>query len=85
MASAGGTGTFDVLQQSDPISCGGPLQDRCLWAAESEVSWITVTTTMPRTGDDRVSFTAAPNEAAMSRSGTIRVRNRTVRITQNGR
>jgi hypothetical protein len=31
--TAGGTGTFNVLQMADPNTCGGPLQDRCVWRA----------------------------------------------------
>ena len=27
--AAGGSGTFDVIQQSDPNECGGATQDRC--------------------------------------------------------
>ena len=83
-AAAGGTGTFDVIQQSDPTNCGGPLQNGCMWTAQADASWITVTSGMPRYGDDRVSFTVAPNTGAASRSGTITVRDKTVRITQAG-
>ena len=31
--ATGGSGTFDVLQQSDPNTCGGATQDRCVWSA----------------------------------------------------
>ncbi|MCR4375650.1 MAG: hypothetical protein NUW22_12455, partial [Acidobacteria bacterium] len=55
IGSAGGTGRFDVLQQSDPVGCGGPLQNACLWTATSDASWITVSTAMPQTGDNPVS------------------------------
>jgi hypothetical protein len=80
---AGGTGTFDVLQQSDPIACGGPLQNACMWTAESDAAWITITTGLPRTGDHPLSFTVAANDG-LARSGTIKVRDRTVRISQAG-
>src|SRR5947207_1706627 len=30
----GGARTFDVYQQSDPLECGGPLQDGCVWTAQ---------------------------------------------------
>lgn len=79
---AGGSASFDVLQQSDPTSCGGPLQDRCRWTAESNAAWITVTTPMPQAGDGRVAFTAAANTTGAARSASIVVRNRTVRIVQ---
>jgi hypothetical protein len=84
-SAAGGTGRFDVLQQSDPNTCGGATQDRCLWTARSDVAWITVTTSMPQTGDNPVSFTVAANESATARAGTIAVRDQIVRINQSGR
>jgi hypothetical protein len=83
-AAAGGPGTFDVFQQSDPIQCGGPLQDRCVWSAVSDAPWITVTNPSQRSGDDRVSFTIAANPGPAPRSGTIAVRDKVVTITQAG-
>lgn len=82
--AGGGTFSFDVYQQSDPLECGGPLQDRCVWTAKSDASWLTVTTAMPRAGDDRVSFTAAAN-SGLSRVATITVRDKNVVVTQAGR
>lgn len=85
MTATGGTGRFDVLQQSDPLTCGGATQDRCVWTARSDVSWITVTTSMPQMGDNPVSFTVAANTSTSARTGTITVRDKVVRITQAGR
>ncbi len=82
--SSGGAGRFDVLQQSDPYECGGPLQNACVWSAVANAEWITITNTMPRTGDDPVLFAVAPNAASTARTGTITVRSRTVTITQAG-
>lgn len=82
--AAGGNGSFDVVQQSDPIECGGATQDRCVWSAVSRVPWITITSSMPRTGDDRVRFTVAPNPTGSARTGTITVADQTVQITQGG-
>jgi hypothetical protein len=79
--SSGGQGVFDVLQQSVPVECGGPLQDACRWSAVADAPWIAVTTAMPRTGDDRVTFIVAPSDGA-ERTGTIAVRDKTVRVTQ---
>jgi Viral BACON domain/Putative binding domain, N-terminal len=62
-AAAGGPGTFDVIQQSLPNSCGGPLQDQCVWTARSDAPWITVTSSMPRSGDDPVSSPSPPTPA----------------------
>lgn len=84
-ASSGGSGTFDVIQQSDPIACGGATQDRCVWTAQSDVPWITITGSMPRAGDDRVSFTVATNDGTASREGRISLRDKVVVITQAGR
>jgi hypothetical protein len=77
MGAAGGSGRFDVIQQSDPNNCGGPLQNACLW--------ITVTSTMPQVGDNPVNFVVVPNDSVVQRSGTIVVRDKRVRITQAGR
>jgi Viral BACON domain/Putative binding domain, N-terminal len=84
VATVGGQGHFDVVQQSDPQLCGGPLQNACLWTADSQVPWIIITTPMPQRGDNRVNFTVAPNNTGASRTGTIVVRDKTVTITQSG-
>ena len=83
--AAGGTGRFDVIQQSDPLECGGALQDRCRWTAEADVPWITITTAMPQAGDNPVFFTVAANDSTAPRTGRIVVRDQTVVITQAGR
>jgi CBS domain-containing protein len=85
LAATGGTGRVDVLQQSEPLTCGGATQDRCVWTARSDASWITVTTSMPQMGDNPVSFTVAANTSTSARTGMITVRDRVVRITQAGR
>jgi hypothetical protein len=83
-AAAGGSGSFDVLQESDPNSCGGATQDACVWTATSDVSWITITSSMPRAGDNPVAFTVAPNGATAARTGHITVRDQVVTVTQAG-
>ena len=82
--AAGTTGTFDVVQESDPNTCGGALQDRCVWTARSDVPWVTIGTPMPRTGDDRVSFTVAANTGSNARTGHVTAGDRTVTFTQPG-
>ena len=84
-AAAGGTGSFSVIQQSEPTTCGGPTQDRCVWSAVSNVPWITVAGAMPRAGDDRVTVSVAANGGTAARVGTISVRDKVVTITQAGR
>lgn len=83
--AAGGTGTFSVIQQSDPTECGGATQDRCVWTAQSQVDWITVTSSMPRSGDNPVAFSIAANGNTAPRTGTIAVRDKVVTIAQAGK
>jgi hypothetical protein len=84
--ASGGSYVIQVLQQSEPLTCGGPLQNACLWLALADVSWIVVTTPMPRTGDQQLSFTVASNNDDVSaRTGTITVRDQILRVTQAGR
>jgi len=84
--SAGGQGEFGVWQQTVPdYICGGPWQDACVWTAQASASWITITSHMPRKGDDRVQFTVAPNESSTPRTGKINVADKFVNITQAGR
>jgi len=78
----GGAANFEVVQQSDPYTCGGPLQNACLWTAVSTASWIIITTSMPQVGDNRVNFTVAPNNTGVSRTGAIVIRDKTVTLTQ---
>ncbi len=85
LGSTGGSGTFDVIQQSDPYTCGGATQDQCLWTAQSTAPWITVTSSMPRRGDNPVAFVVGANDSAAARTGTIIIRDKVVTITQAGR
>jgi Putative binding domain, N-terminal/Viral BACON domain len=84
VVAGGGAAKFDVFQQSDPYTCGGPLQNACMWTAQADVGWITVNTSMPQFGDNPVSLTIAPNTTSVARSGNVRVRDQVVRITQAG-
>jgi hypothetical protein len=80
----GGPGRFDVFQESDPNTCGGPLQNGCTWIAQSDVPWMTVITPMPQSGDNTVAFSVMPNDGNAARSGRISVRNQAVVVTQAG-
>lgn len=82
--AAGGTVSFDVLQQATPNVCGGPLQDRCIWTAATTTPWITVTSTMPRQGDQPVQLLVAANPSTSPRTGTVTVEDMTVQIQQAG-
>ena len=83
--SSPASGTFDVIQESVPNTCGGATQDRCIWSAVADVSWITITSSMPRSGDNPVAFTIAANDTPTSRVGRIAVRDKVVVIMQAGR
>ena len=86
VVAGGGPAQFGVYQQSDPYTCGGPLQNACMWIAQPDVSWITVTTAMPQYGDNpQVRLTIAGNDGPAARSGNVRVRDQVVRITQAGK
>jgi hypothetical protein len=63
----------------------GATQDRCGWSAVANAPWLTITSSMPRAGDNPVAFTAAPNQGSDARVGTITVRDKVVLITQAGR
>jgi hypothetical protein len=84
MPAAGGSTTFDVVQQSDPTVCGGPKQNACVWSAVSDAGWVVVTTPMPQMGDGPVTVSVAANSGGSARSATIRLRDLTVRINQAG-
>lgn len=83
VAAAGADDSFDVVSSSTDVSCGGPLQNGCLWSAVPSASWVTVLSSMPRFGDDRVSIRVAANSTGAPRTATIVVRDKTVTIRQN--
>ena len=84
VVAAGGSSRFDVYQMAQPNTCGGPTQNACRWTAQSDVPWITITTSMPQAGDNPVSFTVAANATTTARTGRITVRDKVVLITQAG-
>jgi hypothetical protein len=66
--ACGGDRAFDVYSGSTDVGfCGheGPMSSgRCVWSAQSAAPWITVLTSMPRRGEDRVFFRVAANDRA---------------------
>ncbi len=82
VSGVGGPRTFDVVQQSEPLACGGPLQSVCQWSALSTVPWISVLTSMPRVGDDPVTFAVSPHDGTEPRTGQITVRDQIVTVVQ---
>jgi hypothetical protein len=86
VVAAGGAAQFGVYQQSDPYTCGGPLQNACMWIAQADVGWIHVITSMPQYGDNpQVRLTIDENTGSSPRSGNVSVRDQVVRITQAGK
>ena len=83
-SASGGDYSFDVVSQSTDTSCGGPLQNGCVWSAVTNASWVTVLSSMPRYGDDRVSIRVAANATGAPRTAAITVRDRTVTVRQAG-
>jgi phage tail protein X len=70
MPVGGGSSTFSVATTSG-----------CVWTADSEVGWITVTSGGSGSGNGTVGFTAAANTGP-SRTGTINIAGRDVSVTQ---
>jgi hypothetical protein len=56
----------------------------CAWTAQSQASWITITSGASGAGPSDVRFTVALNVALTRRTGTILVAGQTVTITQAG-
>jgi hypothetical protein len=81
--ASGGDYSFDVVSQSTDTSCGGPLQDACIWSAATSATWVAVLTQMPSNGDNRVSIRVAANGTGAPRTATIVVRDRTVTVRQS--
>jgi hypothetical protein len=81
--ASGGDYSFDVVSQSTNTSCGGALQDGCVWRAVSSASWVTVLSSMPRSGDNPVFIRVAANGTGAPRTATITVGDRTVTIRQS--
>ena len=80
--ATGGDSAFWVIGGSNDPACDGPLQDYCVWSAESSVPWVTVLNPGPHSGYDRVWLRVAPNGTGVTRFGTVTVRDQTFRIVQ---
>ncbi len=81
--AAGGSGSFTVMQMADPNTCGGPWQDACVWTVQSDASWIVITTPTTRSGDEAVRFNVPLNTTGATRTGTLTVQDKVVRVTQS--
>ncbi len=77
--AAGGRGMINVLTQ--PISTSCKLG--CPWTGQSDVSWIRITSGNPGAGDNSFFIEVSANSGPQ-RTGTVRVADRVVTITQSG-
>jgi hypothetical protein len=77
--AAGGTRTVMVVTQPVSSSCA----IGCPWTATSNASWIRVTSSMPRAGDDVFAYQVDANTGT-PRVGTITVAGRTHTVSQSG-
>lgn len=57
-------------------------QAGCSWAAGSNVSWISLTSSVTGSGNGTVTFTVAENTVAAERSGTLTIAGETFTVTQ---
>jgi hypothetical protein len=76
--AAGGTSTVFVLGTPVSVNC----MVGCPWTAVSEASWIQIVSSMPRAGDDLVTYRIEPNTTGQSRTGTIRIETAVLTVIQ---
>lgn len=72
--ASGGSGTVSVTAAAG-----------CTWTARSNVSWITITSSVKGSGSGTVNYSVARNRDRRSRTATLSVAGSTVTITQAGR
>lgn len=72
--SAGGSGSFTVSASS--ANCG--------WIADSDSSWLTITSGTSGTGNGTISYSVAANQTTNPRTGTINVGGQIFTVTQAG-
>lgn len=80
--------TIDPTSQSFPTGGGAgkvsvKAAARCIWAAVSNVPWVTITSGSLGTGDGEVSFLVAENTGP-GRTGTLNISGQIFTITQSG-
>ncbi|HZL95131.1 MAG TPA: BACON domain-containing carbohydrate-binding protein, partial [Vicinamibacterales bacterium] len=73
--------TFDEDQdESGPVAVTAPAG--CVWTAESNDSWITVTSGASGTGSGQVRFEVSKNNGSSTRVGTLTIAGHTFDVTQ---
>lgn len=68
---SGGSGTVKVTTQTG-----------CTWAANSNASWILITSNGSKAGSAAVNYSISLNDTTTSRSGTVSIAGKTFKITQ---
>jgi hypothetical protein len=76
--------TFSIPAAGGPGSASISIEAGCSWSAQSNASWLTVTSTTPGNGPGTVTFSAAANAAEAQRVGTLTVASQTLTVTQAG-
>jgi len=74
MSSGGGTGSFHLT----------PAEPGCVWTANSQATWISITSATSGTGEGTIGFAVSPNVDHVSRTGFVMVGSRSLSITQGG-
>jgi hypothetical protein len=67
----------------DPISVSCAIG--CPWTAQSRASWIRVTSSMPRAGDDGLFYEVDPNTTGQDRVGQIQIERVVLTVRQAGK
>jgi hypothetical protein len=77
---AGGLAQIIVLASPASVDCN----IGCPWTAQSLVPWLTITSSMPRSGDDGLFFRVDANTTGEPRVGQIRIEHLVLTIKQAG-
>ena len=78
LPAAGGTGLANVTASPVTLSC--PVG--CPWTAETDASWLRITTATTGAGDAVLKYEALANGTGSERTGRIRVHDLTLTVTQ---
>jgi hypothetical protein len=80
--ACGGDFHVYVISTSTDSSCGGRVDENCTWSAQSNASWVTVLSPMPRHGWENFYFRVAANNDLKERTATITVQYRSLIVWQ---
>jgi len=75
-------GRSSVTVYGDPVS--QTCMIGCPWTATSQASWIRIISSMPRAGDDLMTYEVEANPSGQDRIGSIRVERMTLIVRQRG-